>query len=31
MEALWPQALAMGVLGILIFALGLLRFRKRLG
>ncbi len=31
MEVLWPQALTMGFLGIIIFAFGLLRFRKRLG
>lgn len=31
MEVLWPQALAMGLLGITIFGLGLLWYRKRLG
>ena len=29
--ALWPQALALGALGVIIFTLGLLSFRKRLG
>jgi ABC-2 type transport system permease protein len=31
MEVLWPQALAMGSLGLAIFALGLLRFRRQIG
>ena len=31
MDVLWPQALAMGSLGMVIFVLGLLQFRRHLG
>lgn len=31
MDVLWPQALAMGGLGLAVFALGLWRFRRQLG